>query len=406
LEAIFQFLFWLLGSTFLVVGLSAWSNLRWAQRLPKLAVGAGEVSSFQGSVFRWKGDEQNGGQASKVPLPKVSVVLAARDEEARIEHTVRRLLAQRGVDLEIVVVDDRSTDRTGEILKNLAREDGRVRYLRVDVLPPGWLGKCHACHLGASAAKNEWILFTDADCWMQEELVARALTVAAREGADHVTLTPGVMPETIAARAWHLAFLFSLVNWFSGVNRDRPGSHLGIGAFNLMRVEAYRACGGYEALRLTVVDDVRLGLLLHRSGRRTRAYIGGDDVECHWGNTVPNMIRIMEKNYFAVLNYRTFTVVALLAVAVPGWTLAFLGPFTGTPAGWTAGLGLFSLALPAAILAGRLGWPRWHACLMPYVMPALYYAVVRSAVITLWRGGVRWRDTFYSLEELRKGHVK
>src|SRR5688500_5950045 len=82
------------------------------------------------------------------PLPRVSVVIAARDEQARIDTTVRRLLTQEGVELEVIAVDDRSTDRTGEILLRAAAEDPRLRVLRVDALPEGWLGKCHACHLG------------------------------------------------------------------------------------------------------------------------------------------------------------------------------------------------------------------------------------------------------------------
>src|SRR5689334_21970133 len=86
------------------------------------------------------------------PPPRVSVVIAARDEEKRIETTVRRLLAQQGVELEVIAVDDRSTDRTGEILRRVAAADPRLKVLRVDALPEGWLGKCHACHLGAQGA--------------------------------------------------------------------------------------------------------------------------------------------------------------------------------------------------------------------------------------------------------------
>jgi glycosyltransferase involved in cell wall biosynthesis len=206
------------------------------------------------------------------------VVVAGRNEEARIEQTLRRLLVQRGVELEFIVVDDRSTDRTNEILQRLAKEDARIQVERVDVLPDGWLGKCHACHVGASAATGEWILFTDADCWLKPDVIERALRVAERDAADHVTLASGLAPGSTGLKASHLMFLISLANWFSGVNRDRPKSFVGIGAFNLVRTSAYRQCGGYEALRLTVLDDVKLGLLLRRAGKRTRAFIGGDDV--------------------------------------------------------------------------------------------------------------------------------
>jgi glycosyltransferase involved in cell wall biosynthesis len=223
--------------------------------------------------------------ASPNNLIKCSIVIAARDEEARIEQTIRHLLAQRGVELELIIVDDRSTDRTSDILRRLASEDRRIQVKRVEVLPEGWLGKCHACHIGASGATSEWILFTDADCWLNRDVLARALCVAEQEEADHITMASGLAPGSMGLKASHLMFLISLANWFSGVNRDRPNSYMGIGAFNLVRAKAYRQCGGYEALRLTVVDDMKLGLLLRRAGKRTRAFLGGDDVECHWGTT-------------------------------------------------------------------------------------------------------------------------
>lgn len=95
--------------------------------------------------------------------PCVSVVIAARDEEARIEMTARNLLSQEDVELEVIAVDDRSTDRTGEILGRIAETEPRLKVLRVDALPEGWLGKCHACHMGTQSATGEWLLFTDAD---------------------------------------------------------------------------------------------------------------------------------------------------------------------------------------------------------------------------------------------------
>jgi hypothetical protein len=237
-------------------------------------------------------------------------------------------------------------------------------------------------------------LFTDADCWLKPDVIARALRVAARDGAEHITLTPGVAAETLAARAWHLAFLGSLSNWISGVNRDRPGAHLGIGAFNLVRASAYHACGGYEALRLTIVDDIKLGLLLHRAGRRTRAFLGGADVECHWGITVPSMIRIMEKNYFAAVDFRLAPVIAGATVFTLICGTSVIGLWTSTAAGI------------AAVFARRLQWSPASAAVTPLLYPLLFFALVNSAVVTLRQGGVRWRDTFYSLDSLRRSNVR
>ena len=169
---------------------------------------------------------------------------------------------------------------------------------------------------------------------------------------------------------------------------------------------AYRACGGYEALRLTIVDDIKLGLLLHRAGRRTRAFLGGADVECHWGTTVPRMIKIMEKNYFAAVDFRLAPVVAGAIVFTLIFGTSIIGLWTRTAAGIAAGLAPWSLALPAAIFARRLGWSPASAAITPLLYPVLFFAVVNSAVVTLRQGGVRWRDTFYSLDTLRKGNVR
>jgi cellulose synthase/poly-beta-1,6-N-acetylglucosamine synthase-like glycosyltransferase len=281
-----------------------------------------------------------------------------------------------------------------------------VRLERVDVLPPGWLGKCHACHVGAAAATGEWILFTDADCWLKPDLLDRALRVARKEAADHITLTPGNAPPGLAARAWHVAFLMTLANWYSGVNRDRPKAFLGMGAFNLVRRDAFRRCGGYEALRLTVLDDVKLGLLLKRSGHRTRAFVGTGDIECLWGHTLRSMMRVMEKNYFAALDYR---VSAAFAAGLGGpllWLTAALGPFTGSLTGWASLIALFSLVIPAAVVVRRIGWSFTVAIATPVVFPILMASMLNSTIVTLRQGGVRWRDTFYSLAELRAGNVQ
>jgi cellulose synthase/poly-beta-1,6-N-acetylglucosamine synthase-like glycosyltransferase len=376
------------AALFLAMTCAALWHLRWMQRLPSLeALAAIDRSEFVTGI-------------------KCSVVIAARDEEARIEQTIRHLFAQRDVEVEFIVVDDRSTDRTSEILQRLAKEDARLRVKRVDVLPEGWLGKCHACHVGAMAATGAWILFTDADCWLRPDVLARALRVAIRNNADHVTMTPSTVIESPATRAWHILFLISLVNWFSGVNRDRPGAYLGLGAFNLVRASAYRASGGYEALRLTVVDDVKLGLILRHAGKRTRAFLGLEDVECHWGATVGTMVKVMEKNYFAMLDFRLWLVVAGSTATMLVLGILVAGLMSWTAAGLAAAGSPLLLSLPAGILARRIGWSPVCAIFTPFMIPVFLYALINSTFQTLQRGGIRWRETFYPLHMLRAGNVR
>jgi hypothetical protein len=306
----------------------------------------------------------------------------------------------------LIVVDDRSTDRTGEILKRLSKEDSRLKVLRVDALPEGWLGKCYACHVGALAAKGDWILFTDADCWSKPDLLWRALRVAARERADHVTLTSGPAVAGPGLRAGSLLFHLSIANWISGVNRDLADSHLGIGAFNLIRADAYRQCGGYEALRLTVLDDVKLGLLLRRAGKRTRAFLGADDVEAHWGSGLWSVVGIMEKNYFAALEFNLPLALVLTAFLLLLMGVVVLGAAWGTASGFAAAISPLFLAVPGAILARRLGCSSWVALGLPLVVPVFFCALVNSTFQTVRNGGVRWRETFYSIKTLRAGGVR
>ena len=156
------------------------------------------------------------------------------------------------------------------------------------------------------------------------------------------------------------------------MNRDRPKSYVGIGAFNLVRAAAYRQSGGYQALRLTVVDDVKLGLLLRRAGKRTRAFLGVDDVVCHWGTTVGSMVKIMEKNYFAIIDFRVGLVLAGSAFVILVFSIIVLGLMTRTAAGLAAAFSPLSLILPAAILARRLGWA-WPCAIFTGLMLPVFW---------------------------------
>lgn len=338
--------------------------------------------------------------------PRCSIIFAARDEEARVEQTVRRLLALRDVDVEIIPVDDRSRDGTSQILKRISTEDPRLKPKRIDILPENWLGKCHACHVGAQSASGDWLLFTDADCWLDPLVLARAIAVAEAENVEHITLMPEVGSQTLPAAACHLCFFLSMIDWIAAANQDKANAQLGIGAFNLMRADTYRQFGGHEALRLTVLDDVKLGRLVRRAGGRTRAFLGYQQVECHWGTTARQLVKLTEKNYFAALNYNVALGI-LVGVILPGILLVSLaGALTNTSLGWTATIASLSVTLPAFMLARRVQVPRVAALLTPFMFLLVYFAILNSMIVTLRQRGVRWRDTFYPLDLLRKNIVR
>jgi Glycosyl transferase family 2 len=214
-------------------------------------------------------------QADTMPeggWPGLTVIFAARDEAAGVEAATRSILAQEYPALEIVAVDDRSTDATGAILDRLGREDPRLKVVHVRELEPGWLGKTHAMHAAAAAATSPWILFTDADVDFAPGALRRAVAWAEGDGADHLTAVPEFVAKSVAERIFLAMFNLAFASRVLGGRVEAPGgrSHLGIGAFNLVRSDALQGIGGFEHLRLSVDDDNRLAQALKAAGYRGR----------------------------------------------------------------------------------------------------------------------------------------
>jgi glycosyltransferase involved in cell wall biosynthesis len=354
-------------------------------------------------------------------LPSLSVVVTARDEAARIEDTVRRLLAQEYPRLEILVVDDRSTDGTAEILDRLAAGAAdrisspaappRLAIEHVRDLPAGWLGKCHACRRGADRARGEFLLFLDGDVALADQhLLARVMTWVEARRIDHLAVLPDLRPTTRLQAGLLSVFDQMLLLFVRAweIDRDRPRGGGGVGAFNLVRRSSYDRIGGHELLRMEVVDDYKLGVLLKESGARQRMASGLDLVHCPWHRGAWGVVRGLEKNVFAGIGYSVprlvlFTLAALGLVYGPA-ALALHGP-----APWAAApLGAQAAALLAAFTAERrrLATPPillW--VLYPLAAGLMILAAWNSALTTLAQGGIRWRGTFYPLEALRRGSV-
>ncbi|MHC4219101.1 MAG: glycosyltransferase family 2 protein [Planctomycetota bacterium] len=338
------------------------------------------------------------------PRPLVSVIIAARNEAADIETTILRVLDQERVNLEVIAVDDRSTDGTGAVLDRLADADRRIRVIHLDHLPEGWVGKCHALHVAEGKARGEWILLTDADIRMTPEVIARAFAAAQRESADHICLLPRQRDASLLGKAGMLMLLMGMPDAIRKANRDRQG--VALGAFNLVRADALREIGGHAALRMEIVDDHQLGRLLYRGGKRSRGYFAGRDVDMDMARTPAGLVRVMEKNAFAIARYNLLAVTGLvvgLAVPLAG---SIAGPIRGGLVGAAAGVSFWCLALPGVLFARRLGWPTAAGLLAPIGLLVALVAMANSTVRTLARGGVRWRDDFYRLDELRRGMVR
>lgn len=338
-------------------------------------------------------------------IVRVSIVVPARDEAARIQGAIQGWLAQKGVELEVIVVDDRSTDATAEIVAALAQGDERVRLLRVAELPIGWLGKPHACQRGGEIARSEWILFTDGDVHAAPDTLVRAVAAAECHAAQHVALAPGVAHATFMARAALATFALGIAHEMARANRDSKRGGLGIGAFNLVRRDAWRAIGGHEPLAFEVVDDMHLGTLLRQKGLRTRAFTAIHDLDVDWGSSLASVVHLLEKNQFAYFGFRTPLALAIALIGIALWVAGPLGAWCalvhGSIAGVAASVAWISLAWPATVGAVRARGDIPAALCAPFLSVVMALALANSTLRTLWRGGVAWRGTLYPLDELR-----
>ncbi len=341
--------------------------------------------------------------------PHLTVVVPACNEENSIQATLRSLLASTGLRLEIIAADDRSTDRTGAWMDQVAEAlasggPHRLKVLHLRELPAGWLGKPHAMALAAKQATAPWLLFTDGDVMFHPRALELGLRHALALNADHLVLTPTLILKTTGEAAM-LAALNALAQWtirLWKVGDPRARDFIGVGGFNLVRREVYTRLGGFEALRMEVVDDLRFGWLVKRAGFRQRVALGAGLVRIRWLQGVLGVVHLAEKNAFAVYRYRVgLTLLACLGLAVQVvWPLAALAA-----GGWASVAGLVTYASIGLAYAANRRVTQVSPWLAVFFAPAtaiVLFATVRSMILALKRNGVEWRGTRYPLEELRR----
>lgn len=335
----------------------------------------------------------------------VSVIVPACNEEEKIEAGLRSLAGQDYMLLEIVVVNDRSTDGTGESIERVMRDFPQLIRIDIEDLPGGWLGKPHALQRGAEAASGDYLLFTDADVVLEETTISRALTAMQKKHLDHLSLvfknsTSGGLLNAIVADIG-AGLMWLIKPWRARIQGSR--FFVGVGAFSMVRAEVYREIGQHEQARMQVIDDLFLGKLIKRHGYRQECMDGRGFVEVPWYCSVNELIAGLMKNVFAFFSYNfwymVFGVVALgVVVVLPYWgaffceglaRLCFLGAIAVRVLG--IGLGLLSSGVEKRAIAWLLVTPFF-----------LLYIILRATMAALAQGGISWRGSFYPMQELRK----
>ena len=367
------------------VALLLWGRRRY-QRLTDVPLDAGELAS----------------------VPPLSILVPACNEADTIERAMRSLLALDYPDLEIIAVNDRSTDRTGAILDRMAAENPRLRVKHIATLPPGWLGKNHALQMAGEEARGQWLLFTDADVVFAPDTLRRGVAYASKRRIEHLVVSPRCEThdfwERLFVSYFGLMFCFRVRPW--DVANPKSKAYVGLGAFNLVRADAYRAFGGHRALPMDVLDDTKLGKVVKRSGFHTELLEGGDLLSVRWVVGLRGVVDGLTKNAFAGFDYNLLhaagaivalayvTLYPVLALGLPNFYARLVG---------LAALGLMTVG--AQTMKRVTEASGLYGAAYPLASFVLIYIILRSAWRCYRQNGIIWRGTLYPLEALRQGVV-
>jgi glycosyltransferase involved in cell wall biosynthesis len=333
---------------------------------------------------------------------RVSAIVPARDEEAVIAACVESLAVQEEI-AEILVIDDQSSDRTGEIVRCLAAKYSNVRLLEAAELPVGWVGKNHAVWTGAREARGEWLLFTDADAVHSVDSAGKALQIAAENDAALVSFSPEQ-----AMQAWYekavTPYVFTRLNKrfrFADVNDPRNAAAAANGQFILIRRDAYDAIGGHASIAGEVLEDVALARLVKAAGYRLWFGSGKGIVRVRMYRSFSAMWEGWKKNLYTLMGGNPKAVWAELARALlPILTvlMATVG-VTGFVESRLLAMVIFAAGVLAILIAydAELESSGFSPRLLAYGIPGryLFAAVLWASYRSHRNGRLEWKGRTY-----------
>lgn len=339
-----------------------------------------------------------------LPEPAVAIIIAVKDEEAEVEAALTSVCQLSYQNAKIFVINDRSTDRTPEILQQLVLTNPALSVITIKDLPAGWLGKNHALFQGYKASAEEWMLFTDADVIFNQQALKKAMNYVVANQLDHLVVLPEITSPSVLFK--------SVMNTFSimlelrqrpwDVPNPKSNASIGVGAFNLIRRSAYKKIGTHTAFSLRPDDDLKLGERIKAAGFCQDVVYGESEVSLAWYTSLHAFVKGLMKNTFSISNYHLPTALGMALATF----LVFVLPIPLLLLSGSCGQVLAFILLTSQILlmlfkSGVHGkW--WHALIIPFAGAVMVYIILRSAFETIRQGGIYWRDSFYPLAELKK----
>jgi glycosyltransferase involved in cell wall biosynthesis len=388
---------WIVGGCYVILGLGAWVVL---------AVGMIKGHKRMSLLAR-------PGFPLPEPAPTASVLVPVKDEAHQIRSCVESILQLDYPNLQILIIDDRSSDGTEQVLGELARVHAQqleVIRVREGELPPGWSGKCHALHVSSQRADAQWLLFVDSDVIVAPDALRIAIALAEWKRYDLVSLLPRVEARSFWERliiplcgaASAAMYLLPMTNY-----NELPGVAFANGQFMLVRRSAYDAIGGHATVRHTLSEDVAIARLLKRRGLRPRLAIGSDFASTRMYSSLGAILQGWSRNFFSGSLGRPWRILAAILFVLVSCYSCYAALAWGmyrnvNPSAQIGGWGWIAAALAhgsvmTVALAQSYRWsgnPRRYALLFPIGAAALLLIWMRALRMT-FGGKVEWRGTSY-----------
>jgi len=337
--------------------------------------------------------------------PAIAIIIAVRNEEEELEKALNSVCNLNYSNYRLVLVNDRSTDRTPQILESFAQGFSHVTVIHINKLPDGWLGKSHALYQGYLNSREEWLLFTDGDVSFKPDTLTKAISYSITQQLDHLVLLPHIHSRSALFNSVLATFkiMFDLQYRPWAAKNPHSGASIGMGAFNLVRRTAYETAGTHLRFALHPNDDLQLGEHIKSSGHKQDVLYGDEQIQYEWYNSLNAFINGLMKNAFSSVNYSFLkavinSIAALLFFVLPVPVLLV----SGVPQQqYLAAIILLSqLALYLLKPALHARW--WYVLIIPFAAAVISFIMLKSAILTTLQRGIYWRENFYPLSQLKK----
>lgn len=344
-------------------------------------------------------------------LPFVSVVVPARNEEGKIARCIKSLQAQNYPNFEIVVIDDRSTDRTGDIIAELAAQDSRIKFVKGKDAPSGWIGKCNALAHAVGYASGDWYIFTDADTYHHPNSLADAVSYGIDNKIDLISFLPmqelGSFPEKLIMPVLLSAFLIG--DPFHSVNDPRAKRAYAHGQYILCRRSTYLSVGGHRSVRDEIVEDHALARVFKEKGYKIEVADGKTLYSVRMYTDLTSLWHGWTKNLYSFIDSNPLYLVILLlminsVVVLPWFWLMYVG-YQWTTGLYTEGLLCLTLLLIAQFSMLSLWQKRtsthhdgnhwYHFFVTPFGCLAVSALYIYAAYLVHSGGQVNWKGRRY-----------